>query len=192
MSRLIVLMATLLLAIGCKNSRVDQPVEQPTFELEVESVELDYREQRVEIGVKTQLDVDVAEDVLWINVIGVDDGKIKLSIKANSSESVREADVVITAGEHRRTLRVKQLPKPDIFELKLGHRATLLDSPRWGGESVTGSVDWGDGSEPESYAEGLSHEYADEQPRTAIFIMEGATSFEIERLGEIESVEITL
>jgi hypothetical protein len=192
MSRLIVLMAALLLAIGCKNSRVDQPVEQPTFELETESIELDYCEQRVEIGVTTQLDVDVKVDVLWINVIGVENGKIKLSIKQNSSESAREADVRITAGEHSRTLRVKQLPKPDIFELKLGHRATLLDSPRWGGESLSGSVNWGDGSEPESYAEGVSHEYADEQLRTATFTMEGATSFEIEQVGDIESVEITL
>lgn len=191
MSRLIVLMAALLMAIGCKENNVDKPVDNPTLELETEVIELDYREQKVEIGVKTELDVDVTEDVLWINVIGVDDGKIKLSIKENSSDSAREADVTITAGEHSRTLRVKQLPKPDLFELKLGHRATLLDSPKWGGESVSGRVDWGDGSESESYAEGVSHEYADEQLRTATFTMEGATSFEIERVGEIESVEIS-
>ena len=191
MSRLIVLMAALLLAIGCKDNNVDKPVDNPTLELETEAIELDYREQRVEIGVKTELNVDVAEEVLWITVIGVEDGKVKLSVKENSTESSREADVTITAGEHSSILHITQLPKPELFELKLGHRASFLDSPVWGGESVSGRVDWGDGT-IEEYEEGASHEYTDSQKRTATFEMEGAESFKIEQLGEIESVEITL
>lgn len=191
MSRLIVLMATLLLAIGCKDNNVDKPVDNPTLELETEAIELDYREQRVEIGIKTELDVDVAEEVLWITVIGVEDGKVKLSVKENSTESSREADVTITAGEYSSLLHITQLPKPELFELKLGHCASFLDSPVWGGESVSGRVDWGDGT-IEEYEEGASHEYTDSQKRTATFEMEGAESFKIEQLGEIESVEITL
>lgn len=191
MSRLIVLMAALLLAIGCKDNNVDKPVDNPTLELETEAIELDYREQRVEIGIKTELDVDVAEEVLWITVIGVEDGKVKLSVKENSSESAREADVLITSGEHSCTLHITQRPKPDVMLLKLGHRATLLDSPIWGGDNISGSVDWGDGS-TEQYQEGISHQYPDNKERTAVFEIERATSFEIEQLGEIESVEITL
>lgn len=191
MSRLIVLMAALLLAIGCKDNNVDKPVDNPTLELETEAIELDYREQRVEVGVKSEGEVDVTEEVLWITVIGVEDGKVKLSVKENSSESAREADVLITSGEHSCTLHITQRPKPDVMLLKLGHRATLLDSPIWGGDNISGSVDWGDGS-TEQYQEGISHQYPDNKERTAVFEIERATSFEIERMGEIESVEITL
>ena len=191
MRRVVFLLATLLLAIGCKDNPVDDNVTAPTLELDSETLELDYREQRVEVGVKSEGEVDVTEEVLWINVIGVDGGKIKLSIKENSSESAREADVLITSGEHSCTLHITQRPKPDVMQLKLGHRATLLDSPIWGGDNISGRVDWGDGT-TEEYQEGVSHQYPDNQERTATFEIERATSFEIERLGEIESVEITL
>ena len=192
MRRLIFMVALLFVAIACKDNNVDKPVEQPTFEVTTDALELDYREQRVEIEVMTVLeDVDISEQVLWITVNGFEDGKVKLTIKANDTESAREADVVITAGDKSHTVHITQLQKPDMLTLELGHTSLLLDSPEWGGEGVSGAIDWGDGTE-EQYEAGASHEYADSQKRTATFEMEGATSFKIERLGEIESVEITL
>jgi hypothetical protein len=78
-----------------------------------------------------------------------------------------------------------------MMTLGLGHRSKYLDSPVWCGESLSGTIDWGDGTQ-EPYSEGISHEYADSEPRTARFEMLGAESFRIERVGDIESVELTL
>lgn len=191
MRGLIFLVATLFLAIGCKESNVDERVEQPTLNVDVESLELSYREQKVEIAVESSEEIDVAEQVLWININGVDKGKVKLSILKNDTERAREADVIITAGELSHTVHIIQLAKGEVFSLVLGHSSEILDSPKWGGDNVSGRVDWGDGTS-EEYVEGVSHEYTADDKHTATFDMEGATSFEIERVGEIESVEITL
>lgn len=191
MRGLIFLVATLFLAIGCKESNVDERVEQPILNVDVESLELSYREQKVEIAVESSEEIDVAEQVLWININGVDDGKVKLSILKNDTEAAREADVIITAGKLSHTVRIVQLAKGEVFSLVLGHSSEILDSPKWGGDNVSGRVDWGDGTS-EEYVEGVSHEYTADDKHTATFDMEGATSFEIERVGEIESVEITL
>lgn len=191
MRGLIFLVATLFLAIGCKESNVDERVEQPTLNVDVESLELSYREQKVEIAVESSEEIDVAEQVLWININGVDDGKVKLSILKNDTEAAREADVIITAGELSHTVHIIQLAKGEVFSLVLGHSSEILDSPKWGGDNVSGRVDWGDGTS-EEYVEGVSHEYTADDKHIATFDMEGATSFEIERVGEIESVEITL
>lgn len=191
MRGLIFLVATLFLAIGCKESNVDERVEQPTLNVDVESLELSYREQKVEIAVESSEEIDVAEQVLWININGVDKGKIKLSILKNDTEKAREADVTITAGELSHTVHIIQLAKGEVFSLVLGHSSEILDSPKWGGDNVSGRVDWGDGTS-EEYVEGVSHEYTADDKHTATFDMEGATSFEIEQVGEIESVEITL
>jgi hypothetical protein len=191
MRGLIFLVATLFLAIGCKESNIDERVEQPTLNVDVESLELSYREQKVEIAVESSEEIDVAEQVLWININGVDKGKVKLSILKNDTEKAREADVIITAGELSHTVHIIQLAKGEVFSLVLGHSSEILDSPKWGGDNVSGRVDWGDGTS-EEYVEGVSHEYTADDKHTATFDMEGATSFEIERVGEIESVEITL
>ena len=53
MRRVVFLLATLLLAVGCKDNPVDDNVTVPTLELDSETLELDYREQRVEVGVKS-------------------------------------------------------------------------------------------------------------------------------------------
>lgn len=185
------MVATLFLAIGCKESNVDERVEQPTLNVDVESLELSYREQKVEIAVESSEEIDVAEQVLWININGVDKGKVKLSILKNDTEKAREADVIITAGELSHTVHIIQLAKGEVFSLVLGHSSEILDSPKWGGDNVSGRVDWGDGTS-EEYVEGVSHEYTADDKHTATFDMEGATSFEIEQVGEIESVEITL
>lgn len=191
MRGLIFLVATLFLAIGCKESNIDERVEQPTLNVDVESLELSYREQKVEIAVESSEEIDIAEQVLWININGVDKGKVKLSILKNDTEKAREADVIITAGELSHTVHIIQLAKGEVFSLVLGHSSEILDSPKWGGDNVSGRVDWGDGTS-EEYVEGVSHEYTADDKHTATFDMEGATSFEIERVGEIESVEITL
>lgn len=191
MRGLIFLVATLFLAIGCKESNVDERVEQPTLNVDVESLELSYCEQKVEIAVESSEEIDVAEQVQWININGVDKGKVKLSILKNDTEKAREADVIITAGELSHTVHIIQLAKGEVFSLVLGHSSEILDSPKWGGDNVSGRVDWGDGTS-EEYVEGVSHEYTTDDKHTATFDMEGATSFEIERVGEIESVEITL
>lgn len=191
MRKLIFLMATLFVAIGCKENSVDQSVEEPKLVVETETIELSYEKQSVEIGVETNMELDVKEEVLWMSVTGVDNGVIKLSIQENTSGGVREADVLITAGELSCTVHITQGAKGEIFTLRLGHSSDVLDSPKWGGDGVTGTINWGDGT-TEAYEEGASHEYNDGGSRTATFEMTGATSFEIERVGEIESVEIKL
>ena len=77
------------------------------------------------------------------------------------------------------------------MEVVISHRNQILASPKWGGEAVSGSIEWGDGT-AEEYAEGAAHEYADGESHTATFTMSGTTSFEIVKIGDMESLTIAV
>lgn len=194
MRRVVTIMVMLLVAMGCKRSSGVEERVEPTLTVDTENLELDYRQQCVEIRAESNLDIDVKEGVLWIAVSGVNDGVITLNIYENTLQSEREADIVITAGELSHTVHIVQMPKPsksEMMELSIGHSDQYLDSPRWGGKAVSGTIEWGDGI-IEEYSEGASHDYSTSELRTAVFKMEGATSFEIDRVGAMESLIIAV
>jgi hypothetical protein len=66
-----------------------------------------------------------------------------------------------------------------------------MSSPKWGGEAVSGTINWGDGTS-EAYREGITHNYADAESHTATFTMSGTSSFEIEAIGDMESLTIAV
>jgi hypothetical protein len=117
--------------------------------------------------------------------------RVVLSVDENRGSEPRMAEVVITAGDLSHTIIVEQGVKPETMKLAIGHTASTLDSPTWGGSDIRGTIDWGDGT-TEEYQDGISHDYVDNQRRSAQFTMEGATTFCIERVGEIESITISL
>ena len=208
MRRFLLIIATLALCAGCQyldkeidqqpdNGVVDneQETEQETeTELEVDKSELvlDYTAQSVEIEVTANKPFEVSVNVSWITYTTTESGdRVVLSVAENTTSKSRSAKVVITADELSHTVIVEQGAKPEQMQLLLEHTSSVLDTPTWGGSNVKGVIDWGDGT-TEEYSEGVSHEYADSQKHSALFMMEGATSFHIERIGEIESVTISL
>ena len=192
---LFIAVALLAVAVGCKNR--DNEVVTPSTTLEVETIEIsiNHEAQRVEIEVLCNVEFDVKEEVFWLAVVDVREGDRKvivLNVLENDSAEARCADVVIVAGEETRTVTIAQSGVPMVsMEVSIGHRSATLESPKWGGEAVSGSINWGDGT-AEEYVEGATHDYADGESHTATFTMSGATSFEIERIGDMESLTIAV
>ena len=192
---LFIAVALLAVAVGCKNR--DNEVVTPSTTLEVETTEIsiNHEVQRVEIEVLCNVEFDVKEEVFWLAVVDVRKGDRKvivLNVLENDSAEARCADVVIVAGEETRTVTIAQSGVPMVsMEVSIGHHSATLESPKWGGEAVSGSINWGDGT-AEEYAEGATHDYADGENHTATFTMSGATSFEIERIGDMESLTIAV
>ena len=190
---LFIAVALLAVAVGCKNR--DNEVVAPSTTLEVETTEIsiNHEAQRVEIEVLCNEVFDVKESVFWLAVVDVREGDRKivvLNVLENDTVEARCADVVIVAGEETRTVTIAQSGVPMVsMEVSIGHRNAILESPKWGGEAVTGSINWGDGT-AEEYAEGATHDYANGESHTATFTMSGATSFEIEKIGDMESLTI--
>ena len=175
------------------NGAIDNEPEVET-ELEVDKSEfvLDYVAQSIEVLVTANKPFEVSVDVSWLTYAIAEGGdRVVLSIAENTTSKSRTAKVTIAADELSRTLSIEQGAKPVQMQLLLEHTSSVLDTPTWGGSNIKGVVDWGDGT-TEEYSEGVSHEYTDAQKRSAQFRMEGATSFCIERIGEIESVTIAL
>lgn len=197
MKRFLVMLMVLIVCVGCKqlNKDIDkQPDSVVEAELEVDNSELvlDYTAQNAEIVVRTNRSFEVMVSADWItHTIADSKDRVLLQILENTTSEPRISEVVITAGELSRRVTIKQGVKPERMSLLLEHSSTHLDSPVWDGYDIKGSVDWGDGT-TEEYREGISHEYSDAQKHSAQFTMEGATSFHIERVGEIESVTISL
>lgn len=205
MKRCLLLLATLIIGVGCQ--QLDKDIDKlpdnvvnngtdevPDAELEVDKseFELDYSAQRIEISVRTnrELEVDVCVD--WITSTIADSGdRVVLQIMENTEQEPRSAEVAIIAGEQICSITILQGVKPEIMELCLEHSSAHLDSPKWSGYDITGVVDWGDGT-TEEYSEGISHHYSDTQKHSAQFRMEGATSFYIEQIGDIESVILAI
>ena len=185
----------LLLAVACKSG--DNGLLEPSAELSVEqsAITVDYNAQSVTIDVVSNTAIEVKSSEYWAivdSVIETETGyMVKLGLLENGSDADRKATVTITAGEITASVTITQCVKPEVMTLVLRHTDEYLQSPVWGGERVTGVVDWGDGV-TEEYEEGIAHDYTAAESHTATFEMEGATLFTIERVGNIEYFEIKL
>ena len=192
---LFIVAALLVVAVGCKNRSNEVVAPSTTLEIDTTEISIGYEAQRVEIEVLCNEEFDVKEEVFWLAVVDVREGDTRvvvLNALENDSDEARSADVVIVAGEETRTVTITQGGKVAVsMEVAIGHRNTSMVSPKWGGEVVTGSINWGDGT-VEEYAEGATHDYADGESHTATFTMSGATSFEIEKIGAMESLTIAV
>lgn len=189
--------ALLVMAVGCKN-RDKEVVVIPSTTLDVETTEVNisHEAQKVEIEVVCNEEFDVEIEADWLRLYNIleRDGVdvVVLSIEANDVEQARSADVVIVAGELRHVITLTQSGVVvTSMEVTIVHCNHHMSSPKWGGEAVRGSINWGDGV-TEEYAEGVVHEYADDDAHTALFTMSGTTSFEIERIGDMESLTIAV
>ena len=203
MKRYLLMLMALIVCVGCKqlNKEVDNqtgnnPDNSVDTEaiLEVEGSEfvLDYTAQSIEIRVVCNREFEVGICVDWISYTIAESGdSVTLQVAENTESEPRLAELVITAGELSATVVIEQGVKPELMELSLEHSSTHLDSPAWDGYDIKGSVDWGDGT-TEEYRDGISHDYADAQRRSAQFNMEGATSFYIESIGDIESITLSI
>ena len=194
---LFIVAALLVMAVGCKN-RDKEVVVVPSTTLDVKTTEVNisHEAQKVEIEVVCNEEFDVEIEAEWLRLYNIleRDGVdvVVLSIEANDVEQARSADVVIVAGELRHAITITQSGVVvTSMEVAIGHRNQMLASPKWGGEAVRGSINWGDGV-TEEYAEGAVHEYADDDVHIALFTMSGTTSFEIERIGDMESLTIAV
>ena len=197
------MLMALIVCVGCKqlNKQIDNQPDNivdnegdRADELVVEGSEfvLDYMAQSVEIRVvcNREFEVDICVD--WISYTIADSGDcVTLQVAENSDAEPRSAEVVILAGDQICSVTIQQGVKPELMELSLEHSSAHLDSPAWDGYDIKGSVDWGDGT-TEEYRDGISHNYSDAQKRNAQFRMEGATSFHIESIGEIESITLAI
>lgn len=194
---LFIVAALLVMAVGCKN-RDKEVVVIPSTTLDVETTEVNisHEAQKVEIEVVCNEEFDVEIEADWLRLYNIleRDGVdvVVLSIEVNDVEQARSADVVIVAGELRHVITLTQSGVVvTSMEVAIGHRNQILASPKWSGEAVRGSINWGDGV-TEEYAEGVVHEYVDDDAHTALFTMSGTTSFEIERIGDMESLTIAV
>lgn len=194
------MIAIVAVCAGCQylDKEIDQqPSNEPDnvveTELEVDKSEfmLDYTAQSVEIAIRANQLFEVKVSAEWITYAIAGSGdRVVLSVTENTTPESRSSEIVIIAGDLMHTVTIEQGAKPETMQLLLEHTSSYLDSPTWGGSNIRGSVDWGDGT-TEEYQEGISHDYTDTQKHSAQFTMEGATSFHIERIGEIESVTIS-
>ena len=201
MKRFLLMIAVVAVCVGCQylDKEIDQqPSNEPDnvveTELEVDKSEfiLDYTAQSVEIAIRANQLFEVKVGAEWITYTIAGSGdRVVLNVSENIGLDARVTEVHITAGDIVRTVAVQQGAKPETMQLLLEHTSLYLDSPTWGGSNIRGSVDWGDGT-TEEYQEGISHDYTDTQKRSAQFTMEGATSFYIERIGDVESVTLSL
>lgn len=194
---LFIVAALLVMAVGCKN-RDKEVVVIPSTTLDVETTEVNisHDAQKVEIEVVCNEEFDVEIEADWLRLYNIleRDGVdvVVLSIEANDVEQARSADVVIVAGELRHVITLTQSGVVvTSMEVTIVHCNQHMSSPKWGGEAVRGTINWGDGV-TEEYSEGVVHEYADDDAHTALFTMSGTTSFEIERIGDMKSLTIAV
>ena len=197
--RRVLLIATALfvMAVGCKNR--DNEIVVPSTILEVDTAEIDitHEAQTVEIAVVCNEEFEVEEEVFWLAVTNIREGEgeakvVVLKVLANESEEARSAEVVIEAGDVKHTVTITQSGmEAASMEVTIAHSNKQMFSPKWGGDAISGTINWGDGTS-EEYAEGVMHDYADAVNHTATFTMSGVTSFEIEKIGDMESLTIAV
>ena len=198
MKRVLFIAVALFVIAGCKNRNNEVVVTPPDTILEVETTEISvsYEAQNVDIKVVCNEEFDVEIEADWLRLYNVREEEganlVVLSIEENEAAEVRSAEVVIVAGEVCHTVTITQSGAVVVsMEVAIGHSNQHMSSPKWGGEAVSGTINWGDGS-VEAYAEGATHDYANSESHTAVFTMSGTSSFEIEAIGDMESLTIAV
>ena len=198
MKRVLFIAAALLVMVaGCKNRDKNIVVTPPTS-LEVGATEMsvscEAQKAQFEVVCNEEFDVEIEAEWLRLYNIREEEGAkiVVVSIEANETAEERSAEIVIVAGELRHTLTITQSGVvATSMEVTIGHSNQHMSSPKWGGKAVSGTINWGDGS-VEAYAEGATHDYADAESHTAVFTMSGTSSFEIEAIGNMESLTIAV
>lgn len=185
----------IMVAVACKN-RDNEVVEPPVlvFEVETDEFTISHEAQDVEIAVVSNQEVCCDCDVEWIALVGIeqeDSCVVVLRVDANVQRAERAAEISLHAGGEMRVVKIVQMGMPEVMQVTIAHRNQHLESPEWGGEAVSGSVDWGDDT-LENYVEGMAHDYAHEESYTATFTMSGATSFRIDRIGDMDGLTIAV
>ena len=198
MKRVLFIAVALLVIVGCKNRNNEVVVTPPDTILEVETTELSVSSEAQNVDIKVvcndEFDVEIEADWLRLYNVREEEGAnlVVLSIEENEAAEVRSAKVIIVAGEVRHTVTITQSGvAATSMEVAIGHSDKLMTSPKWGGEAVSGTINWGDGT-TEEYVEGATHYYVEGESHTATFTMSGTTSFEIEAIGEMESLTIAV
>ena len=198
MRRVLFIAAVLLVMVaGCKNRDKNIVVTPPTS-LEVGATEMsvscEAQKAQFEVVCNEEFDVEIEAEWLRLYNIREEEGAkiVVVSIEANDTAEERSAEIVIVAGELRHVVTITQSGVvATSMEVTIGHCNKHMSSPKWGGEAVSGTINWGDGS-VEAYAEGATHDYADAESHTAVFTMSGASSFKIEAIGDMESLTIAV
>jgi hypothetical protein len=197
MRRILFIAATLLVTVvGCKNRGNEVVVPSTTLEVGATEMSVSCEAQKAQFEVVCNEAFDVEIKAEWLRLYNVleEQGKsvVVVSIEANETAEERSAEVVVVAGELRHVVTITQSGAVvTSMEVTIGHRNQHMSSPKWGGEAVSGTINWGDGS-VEAYAEGATHDYADGESHTAVFTMSGTSSFEIEAIGDMKSLTIAV
>ena len=193
---LFIAVALLVVVAGCKNRGNEVVHPQTTLEVDTAEVNVSYEAQKAQFEVVCNEEFDVEIEAEWLRLYNIREEEgvkiVVVSIEANDTAEERSAEVIIVAGELRHVVTITQSGVvATSMEVTIGHSNQHMSSPKWGGEVVSGTIAWGDGAD-EQYTEGVAHNYADNGSHTATFTMVGATSFEIEKIGAMDSLTIAV
>ncbi len=193
---LFIAVALLMVVAGCKNRGNEVVPPQTTLEVGATEMSVSCEAQKAQFEVVCNEEFDVEIEAEWLRLYNIREKEgakiVVVSIEANDTAEARSAEIVIVAGELRHAVTITQSGAvATSMEVTIGHSNQHMSSPMWGGEAVSGTINWGDGS-VEAYAEGATHDYADAESHTAVFTMSGTSSFEIEAIGDMESLTIAV
>ncbi len=193
---LFIAVALLVVVASCKNRGNVVVLPQTTLEVGATEMSVSCEAQKAQFEVVCNEAFDVEIEAEWLRLYNIREEEgakiVVVSIEANATAEARSAEVVIVAGELRHAVTITQSGAVvTSMEVTIGHSNKHMSSPKWGGEAVSGTINWGDGS-TEEYVEGAAHDYADAESHTAVFTMSGTSSFEIEAIGDMESLTIAV
>lgn len=193
---LFIAVALLMVVAGCKNRGNEVVPPQTTLEVGATEISVSCEAQKAQFEVVCNEAFDVEIEAEWLRLYNIREEEgakiVVVSIEANDTAEARSAEIVIVAGELRHVVTITQSGAvATSMEVTIGHSNQHMSSPKWGGEAVSGTINWGDGS-VEAYAEGATHDYANSESHTAVFTMSGTSSFEIEAIGDMESLTIAV
>ena len=194
MKKYLYILAALVFVVGCHKPAPTPTPEPDKLELVAKRYELSYEAQTLELKFDTNAEYSFELSAEWIKLEegsrsqGMKSYTARFAVEENTSKKERVAYILILAGEAEQTITIVQGAMPERMTLQLDHTNATLSSPKWRGDAVAGSINWGDGTE-QSYVEGASHSFSGTKQSTK-FDMRGATGFKIEHIDNIDNIEI--
>ena len=129
----------------------------------------------------------------WIKVSPASGEKgsntITITVDANTGNAVRSGKVNIQCEDLTRSISVKQA-QPFNQTLTLVFTGTSAVAPLIMGNSLSGEIDWGDGSK-ETYVANSKHDYGSAGSHTVTIKLAGGGSFEIGTVADLSEIDLS-
>ena len=186
------LVLPVLLALGVAACSEDTPAV-PSFELEKSALNVEAAGGTVNLNFQSTFPWTASSDENWCSLTTKkgEGGNITLplEIRPNEEFESRTANITLRSEDLLCKVQVIQAAHGAVT-LVVKHTLQNFSIPMFEGKNISGTIQWGDGSQ-DDYSADLSHDFAEQKEYTTSFVVKGVETVTLNNITGITEMDFT-